>query len=221
MGAMNQLVVGQRIGSWTLVAAPVTKSGALKDIGQVHVWRAVDDQGRHGVLKWCPNQTGLHKKPSYMRKRFVMEHELMTKLDGEPGVLPLLDADYSGDSEWFVTQEVTLLEKHLGADPSLWMVVAATAQLAHTLATLWRTLEVTHRDIKPDNLFWINGQALVGDFGIAKGPTLDLIKLTGEGRKLGSWIPLARSAKRGWTEDLLATRGRLRAREDRLKVGRR
>lgn len=93
-----------------------------------------------------------------------------------------------------MTRKATLLTDHFGPEPSLWFVIAAVAELANSLDSLNSALGITHRDIKPDNLFWLDGHALLGDFGIARGPNSDLMNLTADGRKLGSWGYIAPEA---------------------------
>jgi serine/threonine protein kinase len=65
-------------------------------------------------------------------------------------------------------------------------------ELASTLADLNRHHGVTHRDIKPDNLFWLEGHAMVGDFGIAHH--VDNAALTDAGNKAGPWGYIAPEA---------------------------
>ncbi|HEY0166587.1 MAG TPA: protein kinase [Jatrophihabitans sp.] len=189
---MAKLNAGAQLGSWTLVADP-ENGGALKN-GSTHVWRAADASGRAGVLKFCadPAKALEPKQPSYSRKRFVQELNLMKTLQGTPGVLPVLDVDPSSHSEWFVTQEATLLGDHFGVVPDLWAVVDAFAELAATLTDLIQTHRITHRDIKPDNLFWLDGHAVLGDFGIAHHPSN--AGITDAGTKAGPWGYIAPEA---------------------------
>jgi serine/threonine protein kinase len=62
-------------------------------------------------------------------------------------------------------------------------VVAAVAAIADTLWRLQRDFDIAHRDIKPGNLYELDGRWLVGDFGLVALP--DTEGLTGEGRPLG------------------------------------
>lgn len=74
------------------------------------------------------------------------------------------------------------LKDHLGDERALEEVVSAIHEIAVTLAALAGE-SIGHRDIKPRNLYWHNGRAVVGDFGLADFPGKDSI--TVEGRKLG------------------------------------
>ena len=70
----------------------------------------------------------------------------------------------------------------LGTDPAPRAVIAAVANIATTLAAL-AAKGVSHRDIKPDNLFERDGRWLVGDFGLMAFPEKDF--RTEHGRRLG------------------------------------
>jgi hypothetical protein len=75
---MVKLKPGQVFGGWTLEASPKSATGALKSGGEVEVWLAEHADGRIGVLKYCMQAL----PPTYMRKRFVLESDLMVKLTG-------------------------------------------------------------------------------------------------------------------------------------------
>jgi serine/threonine protein kinase len=62
-------------------------------------------------------------------------------------------------------------------------VVTAVAAIADTLAQLQRDYGIAHRDIKPGNLYELNGLWLIGDFGLVALP--DAEALTAEGRQVG------------------------------------
>jgi serine/threonine protein kinase len=62
-------------------------------------------------------------------------------------------------------------------------VVQAMATIANTLERLERELNVAHRDIKPGNLYRLDGEYLIGDFGLIA--LHDALPLTGNGRQVG------------------------------------
>jgi serine/threonine protein kinase len=89
---------------------------------------------------------------------------------------------------WFVMPIATPLEDALSRDsdeeqaPSLRLVVEAMHDIAAVLAAM-HGIGVSHRDIKPDNLFRYEGAWSVGDFGLAHFE--DKVAETKEGEKLG------------------------------------
>jgi serine/threonine protein kinase len=62
-------------------------------------------------------------------------------------------------------------------------VVGAVAAIAETLARLQSETGIAHRDIKPGNLYELQGSWLIGDFGLIAVP--DAQSLTAEGRQVG------------------------------------
>jgi serine/threonine protein kinase len=76
----------------------------------------------------------------------------------------------------------TPIREALGSDPQPGVVVAALGEIAATLASL-AAGGVAHRDIKPDNLFELDGRWVIGDFGLVTYPDED--PRTQHGRKLG------------------------------------
>ena len=68
-------------------------------------------------------------------------------------------------------------------DRTLDDVVAAVADIADTLRRLQADHDIAHRDIKPGNLYELDGSWLIGDFGLVAFP--DLPGLTASGRPLG------------------------------------
>lgn len=149
--------------------------------GNGEVWRAKGTQGEVAIkiLKRAS------KAPADARPRFSREMETMRKLAGVPGVLPLLDVPLSkdGDTEqWFVMPLATPLRMQLGPDASLKEICQAHSALAAALERVHQN-GISHRDIKPDNLYYFNEQWCLGDFGLADYP--DAEELTVSGRKLG------------------------------------
>lgn len=168
------LRAGDRRGGWSL-ESPLSVGGAPE--GKSHVWR-VSDEGTAGVLKMCRSNT------STARKRFAAEAKNSILISNDPGVLPTIDLDPSQSPTWFVMKEARPLKQHLGPSPIFRDVVVAAEQVAATLARLESLPHpVAHRDIKPDNLFWLQGRAVVGDFGIATWQ--EVADLTHDGTKMG------------------------------------
>jgi serine/threonine protein kinase len=70
----------------------------------------------------------------------------------------------------------------LGEAPALERVVEAVASVAEALASL-AAEGISHRDVKPGNLYHFEGQWMIGDFGLVSYPGKEPI--TEEGKKLG------------------------------------
>lgn len=117
----------------------------------------------------------------------------LTAAAGQTGVLPILDLDPSDPPRWFVMPQAMMLSKKLGPSPDLSEVVEAVEHLASTLVTLARQ-HIAHRDLKPPNLFWLHGKAVLGDLGIATWPQRQDITRTGD--KVGAAYFLAPEARR-------------------------
>lgn len=122
-------------------------------------------------------------------RRFRAEVEFMR---GHPhdGVLPLIGASVperlaKGEYAWLATPEAELSSSALTNVP-LAEVVRAGLAFAATLADL-AAEDVSHRDIKPDNLFRHQDGWKVGDWGLVSYPNKEA--LTEDGRKLGpTWF---------------------------------
>ena len=122
------------------------------------------------VAKFLTNTSKLRKD------RFHREATEVAKLR-TPGILPVLQIDerVPGKPEWYLMPEALPLRPKLDQAPDLRLVVEAFAQLAETLALL-ASANIYHRDIKPDNLFAFDNQAVLADFGIAYWEDADLTK---------------------------------------------
>ena len=83
---------------------------------------------------------------------------------------------------WLFMPVAMPLRTHLGPTPDLSSIVEAIATIAEALAQLAEE-EIAHRDIKPYNLYWLDGAAAIGDFGLAKQP--DQPELTDGDRAMG------------------------------------
>ncbi len=157
--------------------------------GQAHIRDVTDAAGRHAVLK----------KPRYQSaialSRFEEEARGMADLTAakQAGILPVLDIDPADRPRWFVMPRAKMLHEQLGGNPDLSRVVEAVEHVATTLVAL-AGLNIAHRDLKPPNLFWIDGEATVGDLGIATWPRR--ADLTTAGDKVGPAYFLAPEARR-------------------------
>lgn len=172
---------GEQFGSWHLVEP-------LGSGGNAEVWKATGSDGHSAALKVLHN-----KNPnSEPFKRFQAEVTLLLRLGATEGLLPIIDANLelnaSQSFAWFAMPIATPIRKALEETPAIEMVVRAVADIATCLAKL-NGDGISHRDIKPDNLYRYEEQWAVGDFGLASYP--DKEALTAEGKKLGPLYYLA------------------------------
>lgn len=151
--------------------------------GNATVWRATHfDTSDQVALK-------LMQRPNDLTaySRFKREVEAVARLGHVPGVLPLLDSHLpetpsDSDLPWLAMPIAQPLYSFLGPRPTLSAVVEAVWQIAITLAELAER-DIAHRDIKPGNLYGIDGRAAVGDFGLVQLP--DDEPITTDARALG------------------------------------
>lgn len=152
--------------------------------------------GGNGVVWQCSPEDGGNDWPAVKfytqdtntgRQRFNDEIEILKHLAGRPGVLPLLDSyspedgDNGDEPPWLSMPVAKPLGIHL-ANTDITTVVSCIRDVAAVIDTL-AAEDISHRDVKPENLFWWNGAAAIGDFGLASFP--DKGAITAEGKKLG------------------------------------
>lgn len=167
---------GEQLGSWKLIEP-------LGSGGNAEVWKAIGSDGDAAALKVLKNKNPL----SEPFKRFKAEIEILRHLGEKPGLLPMKDVSLpdqptARNPAWLAMPIATSIRHALGDHPALEIVVEAVADIATTLASL-ASEGISHRDIKPDNLYKYGGQWAIGDFGLVSYP--DKEALTEEGRKLG------------------------------------
>lgn len=161
---------GQQLGPWTLIER-------IGSGGNGEVWRASD---AHQVVAVKILRRSRHHDRF---ERFRREVAFLKRL--QAGTLPMVDshlADDRREPSWYAMPCAVPIRTALGADPEPSRVLEAMAAIGSTLARL-ASQGVGHRDIKPDNLFELDGEWLVGDFGLVTYPERD--PLTQQGRRLG------------------------------------
>jgi len=164
------------LGPWTLVAE-------LGSGGNATVYEARSAGSSDSVALKVINTTKASREPY---RRFVREIEFLQKLEDKSGVLPVLGAHLpqaptKTERPWLAMPIARTLGEAL-ADAPLETVAAALVAVARCLARL-ADVGVAHRDIKPDNLYELDGQWLVGDFGLVALP--EESSLTDADRPLG------------------------------------
>lgn len=105
--------------------------------------------------------------------RFLREIRITAKLN-HPHILPLIDSGEAESLLYYVMPFVSggSLRKQLGGTERipLDIVILIARQVASALDHAHR-LGVIHRDVKPENILFSEGHAIVADFGIAKAVT--------------------------------------------------
>ena len=168
---------GQTVGPWTL-------HEQLGHGGNGTVWKATRPDAETAIALKVLNVTKIEHE-SY--KRFVREVGFLRQHQGVPGLLPLLDSHLPdqpsrADRPWLAMPVAMPIAQSLAGRP-LADVVNAVAAIADTLARLQADFDIAHRDIKPGNLYELDGSWLIGDFGLVALP--DAETLTREGRQVG------------------------------------
>ena len=175
---METIGAGQRYGDWVVVGDEPLGGG-----GNGELWLVEAACGRTGAVKVLYPREG--EEGQYRLSRFRDEIGFLLVHPDFPGILPLLDSRIGDDLDepsWYVMPVATPICRALGADPAPAIVVGAVAEIAGTLVAL-AAQGVAHRDIKPDNLFELDGRLVIGDFGLVTYPEKD--PRTEHGRKLG------------------------------------
>jgi serine/threonine protein kinase len=162
---------------------PWIRERKLGSGGNATVWLAIH---RDSALKVALKVLDAKKQESERYRRFAQEVSVLRRLGAYEGVLPLVDACLpeagSRERAWLAMPVATPISEAL-ADASLETVVEALRDIAQTLARLQSEHGIGHRDIKPGNLYSLDGRWLVGDFGLVDVPGGD--DLTKSGGQLG------------------------------------
>jgi len=167
----------EQIGPWKL-------GRRLGQGGNGIVWEATRDDTEGAVALKVINTRKVEREPY---QRFVREIQFLRDHADLAGILPILDSNLPtnptrSDEPWLAMPIATPISRSL-AGRTLPEVVAAVAAITATLAGLEADFDVAHRDVKPGNLYELNGSWLIGDFGLVT--IADSATLTAEGRPLG------------------------------------
>ena len=121
-------------------------------------------------------------------ERFLREIGIAARLT-HPHIVPLLDSGTANGLLYYVAQFVSggSLRSRLKSDGALPVrdalriaeEVGAGLDFAHRSG-------VVHRDVKPENILFADGHAVLTDFGIARGPSFQNVFKTDEGLIVGT-----------------------------------
>jgi serine/threonine protein kinase len=165
-------------------AVPWTLHEQLGHGGNGTVWKATRPDDETALALKILNVTKIEHE-SY--RRFIREVGFLQQHQSMPGLLPLIeshlpDQPSKADRPWLAMPVATPIAQALAGRP-LADVVTAVAAIADTLARLQADFGIAHRDIKPGNLYELDGSWLIGDFGLIALP--DAETLTRDGRQVG------------------------------------
>lgn len=167
---------GDRIGRYRLLET-LGEGG----MGVVHL--GVDPEGRKVAIKVLrPAVAG----DTTALRRLAREVDTMRRVHS-PHVAEIIDADVTAERPYIITQFVPgrTLEQTVETDGPL--AGAALQRLATGLAAALSAIHaagVVHRDLKPGNIMFLDGEPVVIDFGIAQG--MDATRLTATGMVIGT-----------------------------------
>lgn len=128
------------------------------------------------------------------RSRFRREIRIVAeKSKSIQGILPIIDCS---EKDYWFTMPIAkpIMEYIQETDAQIKDIVVGVVHLADTLVKL-HTYNITHRDIKPKNLYFCNNQYTIGDFGLAGQPD-NKEDLTVANRGLGAIFTMAPEMRR-------------------------
>jgi serine/threonine protein kinase len=169
MAVADKFKSGMLFGRWTL-------NKEIGHGGNGVVWEAHNSEGAAVAIKFLKG----HHFSDHRAQRFRSEVEFLQKEKDRPGILPLIDANVpelfsDTDRPWFTTPlAVPFSTQDLKGTDNLIKLVERIATVAETLTNLHDERK-WHRDIKPQNLFTLNGRSVIGDFGLIDFPDKDAI----------------------------------------------
>lgn len=161
----------------------IKKNGGLGSGGNGDVKTAIrNDTGEPVALK-CLSEEAMNNKEK--RERFEDEVNTMcTAGKAIKGIIPILD--YSIEGGWYVMPIAERIESHCN---NIDEIVNGILEIAETLVELHK-MDLSHRDIKPDNLLYYEGKWVLCDFGLVDIPD-NPHNLTKNDKRIGAVKTLA------------------------------
>lgn len=177
----------QKEYSWHRKYALVEKLGQG---GNAIVWKVIHKKtAEQYALKQLTAKRFKDSKPRFIREIQVVAE----KAQSIQGILPIFD--YSKKDYWFTMPIAKPIMEHIHeTNAQIKDIVLGVIHLADTLAKL-HTHNITHRDIKPKNLYYYDNQYTIGDFGLV-GLSGNKEDLTVANKGLGALFTMAPEMRR-------------------------
>ena len=149
----------------------------------------VEKDGKEFALKELQKKKSIEKKG-----RFLSEIKIMMDNQSDiEGILPVLD--FSENGLWYTMPRATpVWEYFYSNDISIVDRIELIIQLSGTLVRL-HSKGISHRDIKPDNVYFYNSRLYLGDFGLMTYPNIPE-HFTKSNKGLGAVFTIAPEMKR-------------------------
>jgi serine/threonine protein kinase len=166
-----ELAPGKSFGQWTLKGEKPLGEG-----GNGVVWAAENSDGQKVAIKFLKNG----RLGEIREKRFRDEIQFLKNENNRSGILPLVDSNLplspsKTERLWFATPlTIPFTDLKLSGAPNLAELVQKIETVTQTLAGLHNENK-WHRDLKPENLFILNGNPVIGDFGLVDFPDKEAI----------------------------------------------
>ena len=121
------------------------------------------------------------------RERFLREARLLARLQ-HPNIVPVHRADERDGLPYYVMDfvEGSTLADRIAAGPLSEMELSRVANDLLIGLAAAHAAGIIHRDVKPSNIFLVEGRALLGDFGISSDTDTDEPDLTDSGFAVGT-----------------------------------
>lgn len=173
----------QKFGDWTVISN-------LGAGGNGEVWIAQNSGGNKAAIKI------LKKLKQIAYSRFVDECKVIRENQDIKGVMPIFDFYLPGEIgkelPWYVMPIAVPISEQL-IDKNAEEILIAIIEIGDTLSELHKK-NITHRDIKPPNLFWFDDRYCIGDFGLVDYP--EKKDLTPKGGEVGPKWTMAPEMRR-------------------------
>lgn len=154
----SRFKVGDTVSGWELEAF-------LGKGGNAEVWRARRDGSGSVAVKLLTNRS------PESRERFRREVAILGRHKNEAGVMPMLSTSESNPADgaeypWLSMPVAQVSYSVVSGSRDPREVVSAMCAIGRTLLSL-SGKGVFHRDVKPANVFRLNNEWVIGDFGLA------------------------------------------------------